>query len=382
MKLSITLFLLILRECVFGCTCGMLRDFKSKEDLNGYDFIALAKITDLPKLDPADRFMHTRVSADVNISILELFKGKPTTLIIDPDFKDDCHLNLQTGEQWILFGSTIDGKIIVSKCSYTTNYRDINGGRQWEYFGGIRQLDVLRLLYQHPQVSNMVEKLFYSNGNTELTQHFKNGKLNGVRKIYYPDGKLYITEEFAGGVRVGSRNFYGQSGQVRRSTIYENGLIKQVITYQDTTENAWYLNYQRYHNKDLLFGDRSHDTTFFIHVLDSLRKLKDWEKRIQILYKYSADGRSYKMEMYDYMGHPEADNYVDQQKQLSEYHRFYKNGKLASYQKYDQLHDLEIEYDYGEDGTRHDFVKTCESCKFYFEKDLPPAATPEKIYIQ
>jgi hypothetical protein len=67
---------------------------------------------------------------------------------------------------------------------------------------------------------------------------------------------------------------------------------------------------------------------------------------------------------------------------LLEYHRYYKNGKLKNYTKYDQLNNLQVEYDYAKDGTRRDFVKTCESCKYYFGKDLPPAALAEKVYVQ
>jgi antitoxin component YwqK of YwqJK toxin-antitoxin module len=383
MKTLFTIILLMIAKCSFCCYCGLLPDFKSKEDLKEYDFIALVKITAVSPLDTADHYMHTRMNGEITINVLELFKGKNINLVNDPSFKSDCNLNLQTGEQWFFFGSIREGKMEVSRCSYTSVYRDIKGQREWKYLGAIKQLDVLRSIYQHPLISNMVNKQLYPDGSIEVEQYFKNGKLDGTRKIYYPNGKLNITEDFKNGIRVGHRNFYGPSGQMLRSVEYENNLIKLAIDYQDTTENAWYLNYQIHNNKkDLLFGDSDHDSTFFVKKLDSLRNLKNWDKKIQTIFTYSNDGRSYKMNMYDYLGNPEADNYVDYDKQISEYHRFYKNGKLEEYMKQDQLKNQQVEYDYNEAGVRRDFIDTCKSCKFYFARDLPPAAKAEDVYIQ
>lgn len=358
----------------------MTRDFKSFEDLKGYDFIAFVKIKNLAPRD-TNAFMRLRKNGEIGIEILELFKGQPSGSAFDQNFKNDCSLTMEIGEQWLLFGNLVNGKITVSRCSYSVIYRDAQGEREWKYFSGIRQLDILRTLFNHEALPDMKPKQFYPGGNIEIEQSFKNARLNGVRKFYHPNGKLYLVENFKNGIRKGYRNFYGSTGQLLESVRYKNGLKKSSITYQDTAEIAWYLNFQMRHKKDVLFGDHKHDSVFFKRVLDSLRQLKNWAQRPEIIFTYYNKGRSYTMSFYGYSGNMEACGYLDWAKQINEHKKFYKNGKIETYTKYDWLHNEQVEYDYKPDGSRREFIRKCESCKFYFDKDNP-VGSPEKIYIQ
>jgi antitoxin component YwqK of YwqJK toxin-antitoxin module len=380
MKILCTLIFLIVIKHSFGCVCAPLPEFKSKEDLKGYDFIALVQIKQLAPKDSARLLM--RKDGHIGIEVLELFKGESINLLYDPGFNSDCTLSLENNEQWIFFGTIKNGKVEVYSCSYSVKYREANGIREWQYFTGIKQLNVLRSIYGYPTVANNIPKQLYPNGNIEIEQHFSNGQLNGTRKIYYPDGKIFITEDFKNGVRVGFRNYYGKSGQLLKSVSYKNGLIKKSITYQDTTEISWYFNWQTHHNRDPLFGEREHDSTFFVKTLDSLRHLKYWSKEVHIVYTYDNNGRNYKSLLYGYRGNLEGVSSLDWDMQIYEHHNFYKSGRIEIYAKYDQLNNKQVEFDYKEDGTVKNFTGDCELCMVFLGRTLPPAATPEKIYIQ
>lgn len=382
MKLLYTLLLLLITKWAFACFCGPLPDFKSKEDLKGYDFIALVTIKELAPVDTASKFMRVHTNGDIKINVIESFKGDNINLLNDPSFYSDCAFDLYPGEQWIFFGTAYNGKMTISRCNYSLRYRDTVGIRDWWYFEGIKQLDVLRTIYGHPAESNVLKKQFYPNGNIEVDQSFKNGKLSGIRKIYYPNGKIHIEEKFKDGNRIDFRNTYHLSGQLIESVKYSHGLIKQITQYQDTTEVAWYMNYETNNNKDPLFGDKDHEPQFFINTLDSLRKLKAWDKQIANIRKYDDNGRSYTYMAYNYKGDTSVVDYLDWDKQVSEHTNFYDSGKAQMYIKLDPVNDKQIEYDYTKEGKRRDFVNKCRSCQFYFNPKSAPQATPQKVYIQ
>src|ERR1700761_5378291 len=99
MKIISTLLLLLITKCAFCCTCAVIGSFNSKDDLKGYELIALVKITGLPPLDPDTRL---RKQGDVDLKVLELFKGVPVTSVKNFNF-EACFIQPKTGEDWLLF---------------------------------------------------------------------------------------------------------------------------------------------------------------------------------------------------------------------------------------------------------------------------------------
>ncbi|PAW93973.1 hypothetical protein CKK33_10890 [Mucilaginibacter sp. MD40] len=381
MKAIITAIFLFLSIPVFACSCLIKPAFKSTNDLKDYSFIALVKITQTAPFDEKYKFMGIRKDSVAHITVLELFKGKATDVVIDGDYLTDCNMLYSNNEEWLLYAYERNGKTYVSRCSYSTVYRDATGFRDWNGFRGIRDLDLLRRLYQHSPNLNVANNLFFPNGKPEIRQKIVNGKLEGKRYVYYPSGKLYLTEDFKHSIRTGLRRIYDTSGHLISLTRYKNGLKKEVIRYQDTAETAWYLKYQIKNNKDPLFGDHEHDSTYFANLLDSLRSLKHWDREISFHEVFSDDGHSYSYSMFYYDGKPEAKYNLDWQKKLYEGWVYYKGGKLHSYMRYDQAQNIQLEIDYEKDGTKREFKKACELCKFYFDKDKPEA-TAEPVYIQ
>jgi len=383
MKFICIAVLMLLVKLSMACSCSPLPKFKTKADLAEYDFIAFVKITGLAPLDEKLPGWGIHVNGEINIEIKELFKGKPVKLITDPGYRSDCAMQVNKGEEWLLFGRMFNDTLIVSKCGYSVRYRDTSGQRDWLGFSGIRELNALIQIYAHPVPISHVKRTLYPNGKTEIEQSFTNNILSGTRKIYYPDGKIYIAEDFKNGNRVGARKFYGKSGQLLILTLYDAaGLKREEIHYQDTTENAWYLNYQIHHNKDPLFGEIKHDSTFFIKALDSLRLLKDWDKQISLKETYTNGGRNSDMISYDYMGRIRSDNHLDWDKQVIERHLYYPNGKVQNYSNYNQKRNLAVEIDHAENGTIRTFSDVCRSCKFYFDINSPLQGKPEEIYVQ
>lgn len=379
-KLVLTILLVLSAVNAIACTCAPQLDFKSKDDLKPYDFVALVQVIKVPP-KTGNRFMNLRVSGNIGIKINELFKGDTTSVLYDESFNNDCAFDLHLGEQWLFIGTRYKGKTIIDKCGYSRIYSDSTGKRDWSYFRGLERLDMLRHLYDHAITPNLANKIYYPNGKVEIEQRFKRGLLTGIRKIYYPTGLLYVAEKFKDGKRVAFRNIYHPSGQLINQTIYKNGLKTQIIGYQDTTESAWYINFQIHHNNDLLFGDKSRTPLQYKLMLDSLRGLKHWDKQVSYSRKFMSDGRSYVTEGFNYKGDTTFKAHLDWDKKISEEIHFLANGKVEYTMKRDQKNNQQFERDYDRKGGPRDFNQACESCKFYFDASKPPEATPEAIYF-
>jgi antitoxin component YwqK of YwqJK toxin-antitoxin module len=379
MKLVCLICLLMIARAASACVCGPLPELKSKENLSGYDFIALVKIKELAPLDTMNGKWPMRKNGDISVEVIELFKGEKTGMVVDPSVNSSCGFGLAAGEQWLFFGNMYDGKVNISTCSYSIRYADRNGLRNWADYSGIKQLDILRSIYNHRV--EVGEQIKYANGNIEVNQLITNGQLDGVRKVFYPTGVLYIEEKFKDGKRVGYKKVYGPSGQLLSHITYRKGLVNKVVHYQDTSSIAEYLLFRIAH-PDYLNFSKNPSAAPYIKTLDSLRRKKNWAKEIKLKFTYAGNGRSYTRRFYDDYGRLAAKGYLDWYKQLNEHWMYYETGKIKMYSKLDKKNNQQIEYDYKEDGSRRDFVKPCESCKYYFDPGALPEATPEKGYIQ
>jgi antitoxin component YwqK of YwqJK toxin-antitoxin module len=379
MKIFFTIAILLSAIKVIACRCESPPEIKNKEELKSYDFIALIKIKGLA---PKASFGH-RENGDIKIEVRELFKGEAIELANDPSFNTSCALTLDEGEQWLFFGNVRNGKVLVGVCTHTRRYSDSTGMRIWwtGYNSAMGAVNKLRELYGHPLVTNAVKKIFYPNGKLEITQSVKNSKLNGLRTVYYPNGTVYMTEQFRDGERIGQKNSYFPDGQIMTHEEYNKGYIKQTVLYHDTAEIVWYLKMRELHPRNSLFSDDNKASTQPLKKLDSLRRAPGWGKQIRSIYLYSKDGRSYSRKFYEFDGKLTAETYLDWEKKTSEHKMYYADGKLQSVLTMDQINDRQLEINYLRDGTKKEFDRKCESCKYYFDPSKP-AATPDKAYVQ
>jgi antitoxin component YwqK of YwqJK toxin-antitoxin module len=374
MKILITVALLLNVIEAIACVCSPLPDFKNKEDLKSYDFIALVDIKDLA---PAYRL--SRKNGDIKMNVIELLKGTASSLAVDPAFNSSCALPLKKGEQWLFFGYNRNGKTEVESCTYTMRYRDTTGKREWWFSSGIKQLDLLRKIYNKP-ATEIKNKTFYPDGKLEIEQSFKNSSLDGLRKIYYPNGKLYIIEKFKNGKHVDYRKSYSISGQLLSDVVYNNDLIKQVKYYHDSTYVTQQLLFEADYPK-FPFLDKEKNPQMIEKRMDSLRKTVVWSQ-LAMIKSYAKNGRSWKAEGYYPTGKLSYKSYMDWDKKLMEEYHYLKDGKLEYTVKRDQGKHLSIEHEYQEDGSRKDFLNDCDLCYIFFRPNDAPEATPESIYIQ
>ncbi len=80
MKNLIAIVLILINLSAIACHCSVIPEFKNKNDLKPYDFIALAKVVVLSPPDTAKPWLRRR-DGNIKIEIMELFKGGKETVI-------------------------------------------------------------------------------------------------------------------------------------------------------------------------------------------------------------------------------------------------------------------------------------------------------------
>jgi len=371
-RILFTLLFLLNAVNSMACMCAS-SEFKSKDDLKRYDFIAMVEIKALSPI--IDTYYNNRKNGGIGFVTLELFKGQASSFANDPGFDSDCVLNIKIGERWLFFGYKEKGKLQISFCSATVKYTEANGVRDWWYLRGITELNTLRKIYGHPLPANVGNKIFYTNGKIETVQSISKGMLNGTRKIYYPSGRLYIIEKFRHNKRIGYRNAYSPSGQLISNVIYKNGLISKTTSYYDSaavTSNMKYearrSQYPQWHLEPKPINKK----------LDSLLKTVAW-LHINYVKTFESNGRGYKLYEYYPTGKTEHKESVDWKRKTAVEIDYQENGKLRMYHTYDKRKDKQIERYYDPHQIE---VKKCGTCEFYFDAAKPSKATPEEVYIQ
>lgn len=249
MKRYIIVFILVLKTFVFSqaakaCSCNEPFPFwtiDSLAQLENYEFIAHVKI-----LEDKDykRIKGTNETiGQLTIKIIELFKGKNIDEIIEYDKGTSCDIGISEGEEWVLFGVKVDGKIAVVACDRNKKYRGRNGFRDWKYDRGFYELSQLRKLYQHtiPTYKNEKHIEFYPNGQKEIEETYSNGKLNGERKIWYPNGQLFNKQYYVNDTLDGKTEWFYHTGQIYDEDFYIKGKSCNVsrLYYDATIRQKW-----------------------------------------------------------------------------------------------------------------------------------------------
>jgi antitoxin component YwqK of YwqJK toxin-antitoxin module len=130
-------------------------------------------------------------------------------------------------------------------------YASATGEKDWQYERGIRELTLLREIYNHnvtvEKVPNGIKKTYYPNETIEIEQSFENGLPNGQKTVYYPNGRIMINENYENGQREGNSIWYDRKGRVERNLKFSNGHPV------DTCYYYWFFNGQVQHER--IFDD-------------------------------------------------------------------------------------------------------------------------------
>jgi hypothetical protein len=137
MKLRlIRLFILLgLGVVSLACDCPVLEPLSNLEQLEDYDFIAHIKITsdssykvmvdyDFRNEDGSPLLIEKEIGV-FTFSVIQKYKGETPEFIYDYLRDSSCDLGIEKGEEWLLFGSKLDGKMSFGACGYTTEFRDV-----------------------------------------------------------------------------------------------------------------------------------------------------------------------------------------------------------------------------------------------------------------
>lgn len=217
-KLTAVIILFIFSPfSIRACICTDYLTMDSLPQLKEYDFIALVKITD-------DQDFKETIGL-LTINILELFKGQRIDKMLEYEKHSSCDIGISKGEEWILFGKRINGKMAIFACDRNVQYKEKNELRDWKYGRGMHELKQLRKLYEHAQETfgNTKRTEFYSNGQIEIEETYANGKINGERKIWYPNGILFCKEFYINDTLDGKAEWFYPSGQIYDEDFYQRG---------------------------------------------------------------------------------------------------------------------------------------------------------------
>lgn len=235
MKYILFALLLIWGNQTMSCSCSEQLEFKSKEDLNRYSFIALVNIDSIFQ-SKAEKLSSFDIFYEARISILELFKGdKIETILVNGGIRKlglsmtSCDIGIDKNQKWVLFGyEDKNGLLRTGYCTFSKMYANSDGERDWQNERGIKEIKTLQHIYSHStddtnkKLEGLV-KTYYQNGRIEIQANFDRGFLQGKKTIYYFNEQPMIEEEYENGLKSGSSMWYYKDGSIKRRFRYKDG---------------------------------------------------------------------------------------------------------------------------------------------------------------
>jgi len=321
-------FILILLLCLasmraYSCSCITEKRLESKEDLKKYDFIAQVKITSIN--EASDENIEYYIYS-LSFETLEIYRGESIKNILVSgsnkifDRWTSCDLNLDIGDEWIIFGykEKKTKKLITGYCTRSTKTKSFDGYeniKDPEKNSLTKKLNQLFDKKENVRNKNGKRLEYYKNGNLQLEENYKELVLNGSRKIWYPNGQLESNQYYKGGQKNGIFKWYSKNGELIKAEKF----VKS--KHVDTT-----------------FVWREIDTTDRrVRNYSKLKKITEEEgksilskRSLQSISIYNSSGECIKGEKYFINGTLREKNTFDTIKKHSTQRRFHLNGNLAS----------------------------------------------------
>jgi antitoxin component YwqK of YwqJK toxin-antitoxin module len=227
--LNILIFVILSLNLSIACDCVQLGSL-TVAALKTYKSIALVKVVEV-----VDAYQRTNgedfPAYRIRVKTIEHYKGDTLTeIIVDgghPKFKTwtSCFFQLNEGEEWLVFTREFEqNKSIVQPCDRNARYRSITGLQYWTYQ---ESPTLVFLNHTYQKTAKFAKKgkheVFYANGQKEIEEVYKNGKLSGLKKIWYPDGKILSEMNFKRGKLSGITKWYNEKGNLEKLVEYKKG---------------------------------------------------------------------------------------------------------------------------------------------------------------
>ena len=333
---------------LMACSCGnYFKGVKTLEELNGFAFIALVKITSETNNPLSDSTPFR--DATLGFKIIEKFKGKDIRQVIENGVESSCDMGIHVGDEWVLFATVYNEKLIVAECSRNVRYRDKDGVRDWHFKRGIQELEDLRMLYGHSQKRQKdgINRQYYPDGKIEAEETYQNGLRNGIRTLYHRNGKVFGKQIFVNDSLQGKSEWFYASGQLYDQKFYRKGiLINMSRIYYDTTITD---RQKKFLIRDFYLTEDSLRRTFS-RIQVHLEALYDYNGKIIFSREYSRWGKIQQ----EYIYHQEENDftsvfYHDNGQIRSTQH--HKNFRIVGhYQEYDPEGKPTKSWDYDANG--------------------------------
>lgn len=333
MRYLLLLIFTILTEALFACSCSFLGEL-SKTDIDKTDYIALVRIKEiLPDKVDSPKYYDANSYFKIVVEEISHYKGNHFTEIIvaggHPKFNTwtSCDFGMNEKEEWIIFAQYDKGKPFVYPCWRTTQYRQADGFRDWQYQRGLKEVVFLDSFFhkESPDINRKGEvKYYFPNGNIEKIEHYRKGKLHGQIEYFFPDGKLYGKGFYYKGLLDRTFKWYYHDGAIERRTTYNKGLKVDTSIY--------FIKYAKgYH-------------PFFVTVYNKLGEVilfqeygGDWQKRY-LWTETIYDPKAHKEKIIFYFegGQIRSIQYRLNKKDFGDYVEYDEQGKITRQWKYDE----------------------------------------------
>lgn len=334
MRYLLTVFLILFTKIILACSCGFLGEL-SKIDIDKTDYIALVRIKEiLPAKVDSPKYYDANSYFKIVVEEISHYKGSHFTEIIvaggHPKFNTwtSCDFGMNEKEEWLIFAQYDKGKPYVYPCWRTSQYKQADGFRDWQYQRGLKEVSFLDSFFlkesQTTITKNGEVKYYFPNGNVEKVEHYKNGKLHGEINYFFPDGKLYGKGFYHKGLLDKTFNWYYHDGAIEKRTTYNKGLKVDTSIYYIKTGNG-------YHPFSVSVFNKKGEIVLFRQFNG------DWEKRYlwrEIVY----DPKTHKEKITHYFesGQVMTVGYRLNKKNFGDYIEYDEQGKIIRQWKYDE----------------------------------------------
>jgi antitoxin component YwqK of YwqJK toxin-antitoxin module len=347
--LALTIFTIGISFSSKACGCMPPRLLDSLAQLAEYSFIAHVKIIDDQDYKGQDKDNIGDIGL-LTIQIIELFKGDSITQILEYSKRTSCDMGISKGEEWILFGRSLNGKIVVGACDRDACYKRKTGERDWQYWQGFHELITLRELYNHPikKYQNETRIEYYSNGQREIEETYVNGKREGERKLWYPDGRLRNRQCYINDTLDGKSEWFYPSGQIYEEENHIRGKHNNVWRlYFDTTNDKTSYEVDKRIKK---IEGKVYQPVTYPTIQPHYEWIYDHNGNPLIHREYKRTGTIYKEETFDWARNFRVYVYYHDNGKVSSI-AYYLNGKnYGHYQTYNEDGLPDRGWDYDENG--------------------------------